>query len=219
MGLAFRNGLHVCLADGHVALFDEKGDMYFGLEAPQALVVRRLLETGDIPPEHTAPLQTLLDEGVLVSTEDTGFTTAATSLAAPVESALHRPDRSAPLRLVARAALQHVWTAMLIHRVPLHTSLVRLRDRKARSPRHPLSPDNPYLTAFLATHRLISTQDQCLRSSIALTHFLLDGGCCPSLVIGVRFRPFGAHAWVQTEGWVLNDTVDHVKPYTPILVI
>jgi hypothetical protein len=41
----------------------------------------------------------------------------------------------------------------------------------------------------------------------------------PDLVLGVRMMPFAAHAWVQDGDTVLNDTVDYVSAYTPILVV
>jgi hypothetical protein len=41
----------------------------------------------------------------------------------------------------------------------------------------------------------------------------------PRWVFGVQSRPFAAHCWLQLGGVVLNDTVDHVKRYTPIMVV
>ena len=39
------------------------------------------------------------------------------------------------------------------------------------------------------------------------------------LVIGVTASPFGAHAWVQIGDVVLNDSVDRVRRFVPILTI
>jgi len=38
-------------------------------------------------------------------------------------------------------------------------------------------------------------------------------------VIGIRPDPFLAHCWVQHKGLVLNDDIDNVRTFTPILVI
>jgi hypothetical protein len=40
-----------------------------------------------------------------------------------------------------------------------------------------------------------------------------------TFVIGVATRPFVAHAWVQIAGSVLNDTVEHVQDFAPILSV
>ena len=37
-----------------------------------------------------------------------------------------------------------------------------------------------------------------------------DGGIPAELVLGVRTFPFEAHAWVELDGRVLNDDLDHV---------
>jgi hypothetical protein len=36
-------------------------------------------------------------------------------------------------------------------------------------------------------------------------------------MIGVSTKPFIAHAWVQSDDRVLNDTTEHVQMFTPIL--
>jgi hypothetical protein len=64
----------------------------------------------------------------------------------------------------------------------------------------------------------VSTQDQCVRSSIALIRFLNRFGYRPHLVIGVRMHPFRAHAWVQHGAVVLTGGLDDVLAFTPILV-
>jgi hypothetical protein len=37
-------------------------------------------------------------------------------------------------------------------------------------------------------------------------------------VMGVSGRPFAAHCWVQVGDRVVNDTLDHVILFTPILI-
>jgi len=60
---------------------------------------------------------------------------------------------------------------------------------------------------------------QCLRDSLMLTEFLQRCGAKPTLVLGVKTRPFAAHAWVQVGPYVANGTVENVATYTPILAI
>jgi hypothetical protein len=59
----------------------------------------------------------------------------------------------------------------------------------------------------------------CLFDSLALIHFLAQYGLYPDWVFGVSADPFEAHCWVQAGQVVLNDTVERVSAFTPILTI
>ena len=73
--------------------------------------------------------------------------------------------------------------------------------------------------AFQKTDILLGNTDRCLPRSLAFLRLCNARRHFPSLVIGVRTNPFTAHAWVQCEGMVLNDSVDQVRVFTPILVL
>lgn len=76
------------------------------------------------------------------------------------------------------------------------------------------------VSAYLRLRPFFYTaHDQCLRDSLALLLFLASKGAFPTWVIGVRTRPFAAHSWVQNGHVVLNDVHEHVREYTPILVV
>ena len=49
--------------------------------------------------------------------------------------------------------------------------------------------------------------------------FLHRRGSDARAVFGVMARPFRAHCWLQSETEILNDDADHVRAFTPILVI
>jgi hypothetical protein len=59
----------------------------------------------------------------------------------------------------------------------------------------------------------------CLFDSLALVNFLAPYGAFPQWVYGVRLNPFAAHCWVQDSGVVLNDVVENVREYTPLMVV
>jgi hypothetical protein len=59
----------------------------------------------------------------------------------------------------------------------------------------------------------------CLFDSLALIGYLAKQGQFPWLVFGVIAEPFQAHCWVQDGDMVINDTLDRVFPYTPILAV
>ena len=51
-----------------------------------------------------------------------------------------------------------------------------------------------------------------------MTRYLIGLGIEANLVLGVRRKPWAAHAWVQAGNTVLSDYCDIVRPFTPILV-
>jgi len=75
------------------------------------------------------------------------------------------------------------------------------------------------LTGFLAAMRLLTTRDFCLSHSYAVARFMLARGIDASLIFGVRLGPFAAHCWVQHGDCLLNDRLDTVRIFTPILVL
>jgi hypothetical protein len=52
-----------------------------------------------------------------------------------------------------------------------------------------------------------------------MIEFLAAFGVLGSWVFGVQTLPFGAHCWVQLGDTVINDTVEHVRGYTPIMMV
>jgi hypothetical protein len=56
----------------------------------------------------------------------------------------------------------------------------------------------------------------CLFDSLALMNFLLARGLAPTLVLGVRARPFSAHCWLESGAVCLNDAAEACDAYTPI---
>ena len=66
---------------------------------------------------------------------------------------------------------------------------------------------------------LYSARDRCLHDSISLVHFLAGRSLEAHCVVGVRTRPFAAHACAQCGRVVLNDQHERVRSYQPILVV
>jgi hypothetical protein len=52
-----------------------------------------------------------------------------------------------------------------------------------------------------------------------LREWLDKAGLRPALVFAVRLDPFAAHCWLQHDELVLNDAVDRVGAFTPVLVL
>lgn len=59
----------------------------------------------------------------------------------------------------------------------------------------------------------------CLFDSLALIQFLARHDVYPTWVFGVRTKPFNAHCWVQLGDLLLNDSLERVRSFTPIMAI
>ncbi|WP_332768904.1 lasso peptide biosynthesis B2 protein [Phenylobacterium sp.] len=62
-------------------------------------------------------------------------------------------------------------------------------------------------------------QGACLFQAFLLLEFLGQAGLAADWVFGVRTWPFSAHCWLQAGPLVLNDSVERVSAYRPILVV
>lgn len=60
-------------------------------------------------------------------------------------------------------------------------------------------------------------QGVCLYRAYTLRRFLRSGGLDADWVFGVRTWPFSAHCWLQAGDLLLDDDLDRVGLYTPIL--
>ena len=72
---------------------------------------------------------------------------------------------------------------------------------------------------FLHYRPLFPWDYRCLFDSLALIRFLSRFDLYPDWVFGVQDDPFSAHCWVQAGIRVLNDDLEHVRSYTPIMTI
>jgi hypothetical protein len=98
---------------------------------------------------------------------------------------------------------------------------VRFRAERARTRVGFSETELPALVTAFATLRpfFFAAKDACLFDALSLSEFLAGYGLFPNWVFGVQSRPFAAHCWLQLDGVVLNDTIDHVQRYTPIMVV
>jgi Transglutaminase-like superfamily len=77
-----------------------------------------------------------------------------------------------------------------------------------------------YLMAVFDSLRLFYPRPYlCLFDSLALVNFLARFDMYPDWVFGVMSDPFEAHCWVQSGNVVLNDTIERVSAFTPIMYV
>jgi hypothetical protein len=133
-------------------------------------------------------------------------------------------DASIDARAVVAFLGASLFAKLVLRFYSLERVVRRVRDRKAAHATKSLPFDVARarrlvdifarLRVFLFSHR-----EKCLQDSLALLEFLARYDLFPSWVFAVRARPFVAHCWVQHEGFVFNDTAEHVSGYTPIMVV
>src|SRR5262249_39220496 len=107
--------------------------------------------------------------------------------------------------------------AFELRRGRLDLLLNRLARRRGRlSIAAPAEATGERLERFVAMRPWWPRKRKCLFETIAFCEFLAAAGLHADLVFGVMSRSFSAHCWLETNGVVLNDEAERVKPYTPI---
>ena len=222
MAVTLREGLHTCVANGRVVLLDIDNDRYFALSTDLETTFRGLatgMSEDHLPAAH---IQRLRDQNVIVQTNAGASFPVAPSIARPSQSYF---DQSAgpvnPVTFLSALIKQHR-ARRQPNPLSIVDALLSVRSTTQAGPQPGYRVTKAMMNrlhAYLATRRLIGTRDQCLFQSLTLFHFLARHGWYPKLVIAVKMSPFGAHAWLQEGDAVLNDQLDQVLPFTPILVI
>lgn len=89
------------------------------------------------------------------------------------------------------------------------------------APGTPVAPTPQLLAAVDRFHRWVPfapLSAKCLLRAFVLRRHLARQGLAAHWVFGVATWPFSAHCWLQAGSVVLDDTVERVSRYTPILV-
>lgn len=106
---------------------------------------------------------------------------------------------------------------------PLHSVLDDISRRKSllmgNSYRSNIDQLAVISSTCQAARAFLSHRERCLSWSIAVINWAIRIGCRADLIIAVRDHPFAAHCWVQCGAVVVNDSLENVRNFTPILVI
>lgn len=221
MHVRLRDGLHYCNCAGRFVFLDAHLDRYFTLsgKADQAF---RAWVAGEVtleePYEH---LNCLIRNNLLVPAAGEG-----NNLESPLPEAATQDFQPIPvgraLVLAAQALLLRYRARRKIRSQPLRAVLRDVRERKAAvtSFAHDAAAEISLARkAFASTRWAFRARDQCLPESIAFHRLCLDRGVPATLVIGVTVTPFAAHCWVRLGDMVINDRVERIRQFNPILEI
>jgi hypothetical protein len=200
---------------------DVANDGYFCLESEADRALRRLTGGEQLRRGDETVLADLVADGFLVPASEGARPQACTPLPEPERSLI---DEDLPVGSAAHVhalwRLAHSALALKIR--PLRVIIASTKQRKARLELEaeafaPIAAE--VAVAFKRSALIAAPLDRCLPRSFATAHALLDRKLRPDLVFGVRLHPFGAHCWVQHGPTLVNETLDQVRNFTPILIV
>lgn len=222
MRYTLRDDIYHCLAGQKVIFLDLRQGRYFALPpACESAFLRLKEQRGESVSGAVETLEPLIRAGHLVECPEPNIPFREYPLCSPVSDLSGCGSASFHLLAFLRAFYWEIVSAARLRLSPLPSVLNRaVRRERAFRPRH---PDNAgsylsLLSGFEFTDLVFGRANRCLSRSLAVFSMLRARGVTAQLVLGVRSTPFTAHAWVQHRGRVLNDTVEQVGHYTPIVV-
>jgi len=219
MGFALREHLSFCFVGRHAVFLDIATDRYFGVSEDMSAALGRLTEgaacTGTDP-----ALARLAACGVLVETPREEVPRPQRAL--PFDRVLETEASGSSAQTAAfAAAIAALGSAALELRVRGFPAVMhRLREREQVTPERPTDCDVAKIVAgFRSVQAAFSANRRCLLYSLALGRRLQRLGEPFQLVIAVKLAPFAAHCWIQQRERLLNDSLEHARLFTPILIL
>lgn len=222
MGYVLRPGVTFCLIANRAIFLDIPANRYFCFDArAEDDAFGKLVQGREIDLADANSLRPHFASGLIVPVEGEQLPVACV-IPAAVESI---PDQNGRPKLqdltllatylfMARRMVRHGHLEKLLE--GLHTVRLAQRNRRNRISHQGLANCE---ASLLAVDRILRAHEQCLPRAAALYRYLSIKGHSPSLVVGVRLRPFGAHAWVQVDGFLVGDFPEIVRTYQPIVLV
>lgn len=217
MGWSLRAGLSFCSIGDRLLFLDVPRDRYFCLGAEIDGSFRRLCADRSVPGDAERLSRAKL---IVVGQRDE----APRPCVAPAcsgESLLDQPQPASRPIDAARAAIALTLTATHLRCAGLAAAFDRITRLKA-SMRHAAPTPGAVqraIAGFVSSRLWFDDHDRCLLRSLALAHRLVAIGASPTIILGVKLQPFGAHCWVQIDRRLANDRIDIIRTYTPILTL
>lgn len=223
MSLTLAPGVTFCESAGRRIFLDLPRDRYFCLAGEADRAFGALVSGEAWSAEHSDRLEPLRRDGILCC----AGTAERPQPCRPCPIRLSPLDDDDPPRLpplgVARAALRLARAKRALSRRPLHLLCAEIAAAKAGLGDRRPDPDPADLMrlafAFHASSRIVGALDQCLAVSLAMARRAIERGFAADLCLGVRLRPFQAHAWVTVDGMLISDRGHVVRQFTPILIL
>lgn len=230
--------VRVCPLFASTILLDLKRNRYFGIGTTETRALSTLAANWSdangnaaaverlTPDAATAMADTLIEAGLLsrdAPGERCTFGGAPPDLSGVLTSAGYELNRGSSLRFghIASFLAALVWTRRALRSRSLYSIACEVRDRKAAASDAFDADRAVELVGIFRRLRphTFAARDRCLFHSLALVRFMARYEVFPTWVIGVRAKPWGAHAWVQQGKLLLDASPEHVCEFTPILTV
>jgi hypothetical protein len=228
----------VCPLLASTVLLDLKRNRYFGIGTHETRAIAALAlnwneahgtgsEIVPLAPDVAITLADALVDAGLLSTDAPADPSVCCDsppdLSGTLTSAGHELNRTASLRLAHMVEFfgALAWTRRALRSRSLYSIACEVRDRKAAASgafERQRALELVSIFRRLRPHTF-AARDRCLFHSLALIRFMSRHAVFPTWVIGVRAKPWGAHAWVQQDKLLLDANPEHVCEYTPILTV
>lgn len=222
MSYILQPGTSFCRIGERLLFLNVPADRYFCLSPRAETAFAKVVDRYALTIEEQAAVRDLCRQQLLVETADDRTPAPCAALPEPQSSVLSERAGPAAKRHSLAALVGVIKSRATLRFGTLETTLQSIARSKRRRAVGLRSDDvtlAALASAYQRTELMISPVGQCLPRSIAIARALLDRGIAVDLVLGVKLNPFEAHCWVQSGDRLINDWPDHVRGYTPILVI
>lgn len=212
--LTLKPAIHAAVVDEHIVFLDAVAGAYFC----------RPCDGAEILPDR----QTIaLDDDDLASdllasdlARTVGEPTPARRWSSPPRTTALRPTYPHPRAKDVRDGLVALWDLARTYRGRSFAQvLAAARAGPSRRLVDRPSDLHELLDGFQRWAPYAPVTYKCLLRSFLLLRFLHRHGQDAAWVFGVTTWPFEAHCWLQVEDMVLDDELDRVVRYTPIMVL
>lgn len=209
-----------CVVGPTTILMDVENNAYLALPPLLVSSFERLQKAGRADVPDPRPLALLIESGI-VEVGSSGRSISPCTLSYPPTREFGG-DRltSRNVSDVIHATINLMQMRRALTRRKFSSILHDLRTPLDRSLNQPVTCEiraREIASAFLWLNAFMTRHDQCLLRSLAMMNCLRASSIGGTLVFGIATRPFSAHCWIQYRDVVLNDTLEAVRNYTPIL--
>lgn len=223
MFFSLRDNLHHCTVSGRTIILDLEADRYHALPPGMDAAFSRVVAGELCDADDALMLQDLLQHGMLIRQAHAPRVSVRPGIVPALRDlAACWPGRPRPSTIM-QVAVAQCTAAWRLRFTGLPTILRSLQCRKTMvADCDGGGRDHAYAglaAAFEALSPLFRRSERCLVRSLAYHALCSRRGLAAQLVFGVQASPFSAHCWVQQGDLVLNDSIDNVRPFTPIMVL
>jgi hypothetical protein len=227
----------ICFSNEYCVFLDLRSDKYLCVEQEKMDLLGNCLRgywNASTPPSHSHPssdseagelARQLVSRGLLTVAQAESKPVSPVQTQRPTSSLLQDlngvTSTHSPIELVRFFRAGFTATRNLKHRSL--EDVVKAIAQRTLGRRDAAELDLPQVRrlvgTFVSLRSYFPRSYLCLFDSLALLEFLAFYEQFPTWVFGVNGNPFAAHCWVQYDSIVLNDTVESVAGYTPIMAV